>query len=566
MPAAAALLVCTIAAPAHGQAIPGVLQETERVQREQEQRRLDQLQRDRESARPPAVIEAPVPVLPSGTAATARCRSIRVVDVEGVRRLPLRQQRALTRGYEGRCLAASDIERLLGDITKAYIERGYAATRAYLPAQDLTTGTLRIVVIEGRVSGIEVRGKPGSVNTANAFPGVVGKPLNLRDLEQGVDQINRLASNRATLDLQPGAEPGDTQAVVTNVPTRRLRGTFNADNLGSRSTGQVQAGLTASLEGVLGLNELLSVTRRQSAPFNDEDRARSSSETYFVSVPLGYATFSAGVTDSRYRTLLRTASGTDLELRGTSNNVFASLDYVLMRNRTDQVVATAAMTRKDNKNYVAGQLLDVGSRRLTVLDLDLRGQTSRFGGFVTAGIGLSQGIGLFHALEEPANLPEAAPVARFTKIRASLSYFNGFAIGRQRVELSSALAAQYAFDTLYGSEQFAVGGVYSVRGFRETTLANDNGWYMRNEIGAPLALGGLWGAPLVIRPYVGLDVGRVEGHTRDTLQGTLAGGALGGSINFGRTYFDIFASRRIAAPRALRNEGVQLFARASVRI
>lgn len=158
--------------PVHGQTVPGVLQESERVQREQEQRRLEQLQRDRESARAPSVIEAPAPVVPSGTASDAVCRDIRIVTVEGVHKLPGAIRDALVRPYRGRCLSAADIERLLGDITKAYIDRGYAAVRVYVPQQDLSSGTLRVVVVEGRVSAIEVRGKPGSVNTANTFVGV----------------------------------------------------------------------------------------------------------------------------------------------------------------------------------------------------------------------------------------------------------------------------------------------------------------------------------------------------------------------------------------------------------
>ena len=35
-----------------------------------------------------------------------------------------------------------------------------------------------------------------------------------------------------------------------------------------------------------------------------------------------------------------------------------------------------------------------------------------------------------------------------------------------------------ASDPLFGSEQFSIGGAYSVRGFRESTIANDNGFIL----------------------------------------------------------------------------------------
>lgn len=41
--------------------------------------------------------------------------------------------------------------------------------------------------------------------------------------------------------------------------------------------------------------------------------------------------------------------------------------------------------------------------------------------------------------------------------------------------------SQYAKQTLYGTEQFSVGGYYSVRGFRENYLVGDNGYYFRNK-------------------------------------------------------------------------------------
>lgn len=56
------------------------------------------------------------------------------------------------------------------------------------------------------------------------------------------------------------------------------------------------------------------------------------------------------------------------------------------------------------------------------------------------------------------------------------------------IDLSSVFAARFTGDTLYGSEQFAVGGVHSVRGFRETT-ANDKGFYLHNEVTTPVQLG-----------------------------------------------------------------------------
>jgi hemolysin activation/secretion protein len=41
--------------------------------------------------------------------------------------------------------------------------------------------------------------------------------------------------------------------------------------------------------------------------------------------------------------------------------------------------------------------------------------------------------------------------------------------------------SQISKNTLFGSEQFSVGGYYSVRGFRENYLTGDSGYYFRNK-------------------------------------------------------------------------------------
>jgi hemolysin activation/secretion protein len=564
-----ALLATLPVTPAWAQALPdpGVLaRESERVQREQEQRRQQQLQQDRASASAPTqlqVPEAPV-VAPSPVGST--CRDIRIVTLEGVSRLSARTRTGIARRYEGRCLAVGDVEQLLAEITKAYIDRGYVAARAYLPAQDLSAGTLTVTVVEGKLSRIEVRGKPGSVNAALAFPPMTGKPVNLRMIEQGLDQINRLSSNSATIDLQPGAATGETVLVVQNVPTRRLNGNFSFDTLGSQATGKLQASLTGSVDNLLGLNDYISVTRRQSSPFNNERTGRSSSETYFASVPFGLATLSGGASDSRYRTGVATPSGGGIVLTGNSHSRFATLDFLAVRGRTGQLALSASLATRDNESFVDGQRLDVSSRKLTVLDLDVRGQTKRFGGFATLGVGVSLGLKALSAQEDRPGLSRDTPRAQFAKFRLTASYFNAHTFGKQRVEFTSSLAAQYAADTLFGTEQFSIGGVYSVRGFRESIVANDSGFYFRNDLGIPQDVGRWFGTPLVVKPYIAADLGYARGRVDNGFGGTLAGAAIGSTIGFGRTFVDIFATKRLAAPQRLRNEGVILFGRMSIRL
>ncbi|WP_275428219.1 POTRA domain-containing protein, partial [Enterobacter hormaechei] len=72
-------------------------------------------------------------------------------------------------------------------------------------------------------------------------PGLVGDVLNLRDIEQGMEQLNRLPSQQVVIDIQPGEQPGFSNVVLLRGARRApVSFSFGADNSGQRSTGTGQ--------------------------------------------------------------------------------------------------------------------------------------------------------------------------------------------------------------------------------------------------------------------------------------------------------------------------------------
>src|SRR5690606_32109328 len=102
----------------------------------------------------------------------------------------------------------------------------------------LRSGVLEITVVEGTLERMELqqsgRNWPKPL-LGLAFPVRPGELLNLRDLEQGIDQLNSLGSNNATLDIQPGSEHGQSVVVVKNQARRPIHLFTSADNLGQPS-------------------------------------------------------------------------------------------------------------------------------------------------------------------------------------------------------------------------------------------------------------------------------------------------------------------------------------------
>ncbi len=130
---------------------------------------------------------------------------------------------ALIKPFQGKCLGVAQLNELLKAITDHYIDKGLVTTRAYLPQQDLSKGDLQVLVIEGKLENLRSDAASGLSDRelAMAFPGKEGELLNLREIEQMVDQLNRLPSNQAQMELTPGQAVGGSDVVV-KIPAEAL--------------------------------------------------------------------------------------------------------------------------------------------------------------------------------------------------------------------------------------------------------------------------------------------------------------------------------------------------------
>lgn len=178
---------------------------------EEQRRRLEELKELPGKAAKPTQPTAPV---------DTRCFPIKTIEIKGADSLSASEREQLLKPYINQCLGVPQLNELLKVITDYYLEKGLVTSRAYLPQQDLSSGHLQVLVVEGRLEGL--KGAEGSGlserELAMSFPGKAGDLLNLRDIEQMVDQLNRLPSNRVQMELAPGQDLGGSDVLVKNTP------------------------------------------------------------------------------------------------------------------------------------------------------------------------------------------------------------------------------------------------------------------------------------------------------------------------------------------------------------
>ena len=191
--------------------------------------------------------------------------------------------------YIGRCLTLSDMNALMDEITNLYIAKGYITSKTYIPAQDLSKGILSLIIVEGVLEKIDYKsGAQREIDTS--FPVEERDILNLRDLEQGLDQLNRLQSNKATMRLLPGKGRGGSVLAIDNTKTAPWHGTATFDNLGTPATGERQGSVSLGYDNLLHASDTLNMSVKRD--MNGDTRKNSRSASFYYEIPYGYWNFS----------------------------------------------------------------------------------------------------------------------------------------------------------------------------------------------------------------------------------------------------------------------------------
>lgn len=488
------------------------------------------------------------------------CHEIRDVNLRGADLLDEQDKQSLLSPFAGKCFDAGRIQSLMAAITQHYIERGFTTTRAYLPAQNLATGQLQILVQEGRIEAFRVEGDPsGRINLRWAVPAVPGDLLNIRQLEQAVDQINAVPGNKVKMDIVPGSVPGKSVVVFRNQASRPVAAQLSVDNHGTEATGVNGISANLSVGSLLGLNDTLSVTKRQSSPHTSE--ASSDSASVGLSIPDGFATYGMTFAQSNFSTGMRLQSGTHLVTYGDSNTYALTAERTVFRDQDSRYSAIAALSQVEGGTRTVN---DDGQAVMT---------TKRLARTLATGLKVTQTIGggnlylrpeLSFGLVPTPNTVSDGPQGEFTKVTLDMNYEKRFDGKGQQWGWSSNFKGQYSRDQLLSSQQILLGSMASVRGFVKNAMSGDSGFYWRNELAWHTQLQ-LAGVSTKNKVFAGFDFGRISNNNPDPLlpRGNMTGYVMGVTSQVEKMTLDLFWTKANSLPATMKLEGPQTWVRVS---
>ncbi|MBH9643226.1 ShlB/FhaC/HecB family hemolysin secretion/activation protein [Burkholderia vietnamiensis] len=444
--------------------------------------------------------------------------------------------------YEGQCVGKQGIDVLIKGLSQAILARGYVTTRVLIPEQDLSTGTLKLSLIPGMIRHVRFADEKLRGTWKTAFPTRDGEVLNLRDLEQGLEQMKRVSSQDVSMQIVPGALPGESDVVLDVKRSKPWTVVASIDNSGTRATGKLQGNLSVGIDNPLGLNDMLNVGVNQDLEFGDK-RLGSHGWNGFYTIPWGYWTATLSASTNTYYQQIAGVNQTFIA-SGNSKTVDFKLARVLARSQNDVFGGYFRLSRRFGQSFIEDTEISQQRRNNTIIELGVTDRHYFDGEQFDGSAAYRQGIGGFGAQDD---MLAAGPTYRFKMAVLDANLAVPFVISKQPFRYVGTFHGQYTGNTLYYLDDMTIGSRYTVRGFDgETMLASSRGFYWRNELQMPI---GQTGQAI----YAGLDYGRVWGPQPIALVGTqLAGAVIGvkGSIGtrFGAYAYDLFAGTPIYKP------------------
>lgn len=363
-------------------------------------------------------------------------------------------------------------------VTMLYQEDGYMLAKAYIPVQYIKDGIVKVVVVEGALGSLEISYSKyySQGYVCNFFSRLVGKAVNESEIERAILLVNETPSMNVQTAFKKGEMPGTTDLKIEIADTYPMFFDFEYNNYGNRRVSKNRytanfsmtdpiIGSTLSLKGMIG------------EQFDDSFYGGID-----LRIPLNYEGTKLGI---RYVNADYVVGGDlqSLGIEGDARIFGAYFSHPFIHSRNQKLKGTVGFDMKRVFSYAmsaqtSNDDLSVGYLRLDYDSLD------RFLGKNYFSLTYSQGFeDLFGSLKMNEASSRFGADGRFYKVSADYVRIQRL---WEKLLLLVKTSGQYASQRLVSTEQYSIGGAYSVRGHELAAHLGDHGYQVSAEFSAPL--------------------------------------------------------------------------------
>ena len=441
--------------------------------------------------------------------------------------------------YLGQCVGQQGIALYLRAINKKLLSLGYITSRAVLPEQDLSKGELSVFIQEGRIERIIFPDKFDRFVWQTAFPMSAGDLLNMRDLEQAVDQLNRLSSVTVKMNIEPSNKEGFSKVIMDVEEKKSWEIGVSLNDAGGETVGLYQLSADVTIDNFIGVLDTLNYSR--SLDLNDDKSSDSLSDSFSLNIPIGYWSIDIANSNFNYHQKVNGSVQT-FKSSGEGHDSSIKVSHVFYRDNSYKLSWFSGIYKRQRRNYIDDTVVQIQSRDLTNLLLGFGIKKYIGSSVLDINIEAEKGVDLLSAekVDKTASSSTAQPDYELYGFSGVLSA--PFSLYEKSLSLTSQLSFQYSPNPIYTLDWMSNGGRYSVRGYAsDEGLSAEHGWLLKNDISIPTRLFGT-----SFTTYVAMDLGGVSGEgAEDISNKTLMGFALGAKGKVLNADYDAFISQPI---------------------
>ncbi len=427
----------------------------------------------------------------------------------------------ITQAYLNRDISIAELFEIRSKITELYLAKGYVTSGAIVPPQRIVKadGVVEIQVVEGRVDSIEVKGNSrlNAEYVRSRIARYTGKPLQQQQLLTGLQllRLNPLINN-VRAELAAGLQPGSSTLTVEIGEAPIWYSQVSVDNHRSPSAGTDRRQVQVRNSNLFGWGDSVSLGYTNTTGSNGIDVSyQTPLNSQNTRLSLNYGTSSSRVIEEPFNTL---------DIQSKSSYYEASIQHPIIQTPTQELEVGLVFSHRQSQATLldnipfpsAGAELN-GQTKLSAVRL-VQSYTQRNDREVFAARSqFSAGLGALGA-----TINGSAPDSRFLAWRGQAQYVKLLAPDSILLVRGDVQVADRAMLPL---EQFGLGGVDSVRGYRQDALLADSGVFASTEARFPIARFGK-DSSLQITPFV--DFGTVWNKSSEKLaRSTLLSTGLG---------------------------------------
>lgn len=425
---------------------------------------------------PDVVPKSSAPAQPAATAPAGPAVTLRAIRFTGNTVFSAAELQPLVAERIGQPNTLADLEALAMRVTEKYRDAGFMLAQAIVPVQDVTSGEVEISVFEGVLGEVRIEVDPVAPIRPRVIEAIAsrlkpGEPLRSRSLERVMLLLSDLPGIVPQAALEQGEASGTVDVIIAIAPERRWEFSFDADNHGSRSTGEYRFGMLGRINSPLRLGDNLDA-RLQFGSGGGLSYGRLGYE-----LPVGGEGTRLGAAYSRLDYELG-KDFADLDRSGRADVVELTMTHPLIRSRARNLFGKIGWQQKWLDDRLPGP--DSGKRiRSLNVGLAYEQRDSLLGGGYTS----ASLTGFFGELHFDSQLlrdqDDLRTEGRFEHWNYTLSRLNALA---GKLNLFVGITGQFSDKNLDSAEKVALGGPRAVRAYAPSEATVDEGHVANLEL------------------------------------------------------------------------------------